>query len=101
MVSKGYYYHAIESNGANTEIQATESNVATQTWITVKSIASYCLVSRSTVWRWVKEGKLSAMKLPSGHYRVTVGNFRDFLRRYDMPIKEDLVESKSKNKGGS
>jgi excisionase family DNA binding protein len=63
-------------------------------WITVKNIADYCLVNRITVRRWVKDGKLAAMKLPSGHYRITVEDFRDFLGRYNMPIKEDLFESK-------
>ncbi len=38
------------------------------------------------------------MKLPSGHYRVTVADFRDFLERYNMPIKEELFESEYKVK---
>lgn len=66
----------------------------TRSWITVKNIADYCLVSRITVRRWVKDGKLSAMKLPSGHFRITTRDFRDFLERYDMPVREELFESK-------
>jgi excisionase family DNA binding protein len=69
-----------------------------QTGITVKDIASYCLVSRSTVRRWAKDGRLSAMKLPSGHFRITVEDFRDFLKRYHMPIREELLESEYKGK---
>jgi len=61
--------------------------------ITVKDIAEYCLVSGVTVRRWIKDSKLSAMKLPSGHYRITTAGFRDFLKRYNMPIKEELFES--------
>ncbi len=80
------------------EIETTHSNMANQTGITVKNIASYCLVSSSTVRRWVKEGRLAAMKLPSGHFRVTVEDFRDFLRRYGMPIREELLESEYKGK---
>ncbi len=36
-----------------------------------------------------------AIKLPSGHYRVSIVDFKDFLERYNMPIKEELFESKS------
>ncbi len=65
---------------------------------TVKAIAEYCLVSTITVRRWIKDNKLSAMKLPSGHYRINNAGFRDFLERYDMPIKEELFESEYKRK---
>jgi excisionase family DNA binding protein len=60
--------------------------------ITVKNIAEYCMVSGVTVRRWIKDGKLNAMKLPSGHYRITTDGFRDFLKRYHMPIKEELFK---------
>ncbi|MBI4302924.1 MAG: helix-turn-helix domain-containing protein [Chloroflexi bacterium] len=50
-------------------------------------------MSRVTVRRWVKDGRLSAIKLPGGHYRVTARDFRDFLERHDMPIKEELFKS--------
>ena len=82
----------------NVKIAEKESNKAMQTGITVKDIASYCLVSRSTVRRWAKDGRLSAMKLPSGHFRITVEDFRDFLKRYHMPIREELLESEYKGK---
>ncbi len=68
--------------------------------IGVGKIAEYCLVTRTTVRRWIKSGRLSAVRLPSGHYRISVADFRDFLKRYDMPIKEELFESKSEKKGG-
>ena len=66
--------------------------------ITVKDIAEYCMVSGITVRRWIKDGKLSAMKLPSGHYRITTTGFRDFLERYHMPVKGELFESEYKRK---
>ncbi len=69
-------------------------------WLKVGSIAEYCLVTPMTVRRWIKTGKLSAIRLPSKHYRVSIGDFRDFLKRYNMPIKEELLESKSGKKGG-
>ena len=68
--------------------------------LTVKGVADYCLVSRVTVRRWIKGGKLSAIRLPSRHYRVSIADFRDFLRRNNMPIKGELFESESEKKGG-
>ncbi len=56
----------------------------------VSSIAGYCMVSRSTVTRWLKTGKLRAIRLPSGHFRVSVADFRDFLKQNNIPISKDL-----------
>jgi excisionase family DNA binding protein len=67
---------------------AKKLKIATRMSVTVKGISNYCLVSESTVRRWIKDGKLSALRLPSGQYRITAADFRDFLKRYDMPIKE-------------
>ncbi len=67
---------------------------------TVNDIAEYCLVSRVTVRRWIKDSKLFAIRLPSGHHRINIGDFRDFLKRYNMPIREELCESESEKKGG-
>ncbi len=65
-------------------------------WFTVGRIAGYCLVTPVTVRRWIEKGELSASRLPSGHYRVSIADFRDFLRRNNMPIKEELFESELK-----
>jgi excisionase family DNA binding protein len=59
------------------------------------NIARYCQVSRSTVLKWIKDGKLQAFKLPGGHYRVDREDFREFLKRYNIPIKDWLFESES------
>jgi len=69
-------------------------------WLTVKGIADYCLVSKVTVRRWIKGGRLSAIRLPSGHYRITHVDFRDFLERWHIPVEDWLLESKSEEKGG-
>lgn len=65
-------------------------------WLTAKGVADYCLVSKVTVRRWIKDRKLSATRLPSGHYRISIADFRDFLEQYDMPIREELFGSESK-----
>lgn len=69
-------------------------------WLTVKGVADYCLVSGVTVLRWIKGGKLPAIRLPSGHYRISTVDFRDFLERWHIPIEEWLYESESKKEGG-
>jgi len=61
-------------------------------WLTSKGIADYCMVSRVTVRRWIKGGKLTAIKLPSGHFRVTLVDFRAFLERWNIPVEDWLLE---------
>ncbi|MFH0769075.1 MAG: helix-turn-helix domain-containing protein [Chloroflexota bacterium] len=63
--------------------------------LTVGGVAGYCLVTTATVRRWIKSGKLSASRLPSGHYRVSIADFRDFLEHYNMPIKKEFFKSES------
>ncbi len=67
---------------------AKKLNIESRTSVTVKGIANYCLVSESTVRRWIKDGKISSLRLPSGQYRVTAADFKDFLARYGMLSKE-------------
>jgi excisionase family DNA binding protein len=60
---------------------------------TVNDVAEYCMVSGITVRRWIREGKLSALKLPSGHYRITRDDFKKFLECYDIPFREEVFMS--------
>ncbi len=62
--------------------------IESRTSVTVKGIANYCLVSESTVRRWIKDGKISSLRLPSGQYRISAADFEDFLKRYGMLTKE-------------
>jgi len=61
-------------------------------WLSVGKIGEYCLVSTATVRRWIKTGEMSAIRLPSGHYRVSIAAFKDFLKRHDIPVREELNE---------
>jgi excisionase family DNA binding protein len=63
-----------------------------ETFIAIDCIASCCMVSRSTVWRWIKDDRLPAIKLPSGHYRVILRDFKDFLDRYNLPVPKELSD---------
>jgi excisionase family DNA binding protein len=77
------------------QLKQTDQNNSekTERWISVKHIADYCLVSRTTVRRWIQEAKLSAIRLPSRHYRVSSEDFKSFLNKYGIPIREELLRS--------
>jgi excisionase family DNA binding protein len=67
---------------------ANKINFESRPSVTVKGIANYCLVSECTVRRWIKDGKISSMRLPSGQYRVTAADFKVFLERFGMLTRE-------------
>jgi excisionase family DNA binding protein len=64
-----------------------------RSWLGVSGIADYCEVGQGTVRRWVKQGELPAIRLAGGHYRIKALDFREFLRRHGMPIREDFFGS--------
>jgi len=66
--------------------------------IKIKDVASECMVSRTTVRRWIESGKLRAIRLPSGHFRINRVDYRSFLETCEIPLKEATFESKSKRK---
>lgn len=55
--------------------------------LTSRDIAVYCQVSKSTVLEWIKSGRLKAFSLPSGHYRIDKTDFREFLEKWNIPVK--------------
>jgi len=61
--------------------------------LTSRDIANYCQVSKSTVLEWIKSERLKAFRLPSGHYRIDKKDFREFLDKWNMPIKGWLFEN--------
>jgi len=65
-------------------------------WLTSSDVAEYCQVSRNTVLSWIKSKKLKAFNLPSGHYRIEKEDFIDFLKDYNIPIKELLFSTEFK-----
>jgi two-component system response regulator VicR len=58
-------------------------------FLTTGDVAEYCQVSRSSVFRWIREGKLPAFTTPGGHYRVPEREFRSFLAKYGIPIVQE------------
>jgi len=54
-----------------------------KSFLTTTQVAKRCNVSRFTVLKWVKQGRIKAIKLLSGHYRIPeseVKSFVDFVK---------------------
>jgi excisionase family DNA binding protein len=64
--------------------------------LTTGQIASMCHVSHVAVWKWIKQGKLRAYRLPGGHYRIVPGALRAFMRETGMPIPAELLVHSTK-----
>lgn len=63
--------------------------------LTTGEAAKYCGVNFRTVIRWIDKGRLSAYKLPGrGDHRIKVDDFLLFLKENEMPIPEDLLETR-------
>lgn len=58
--------------------------------LTTGDVAEYCHVTTMTVLNWINAGQLKAYQTPGGHYRVKRDDFKDFLKRHDMPLRVDL-----------
>ncbi len=56
--------------------------------ITPGTVAECCQVSRSTVLKWIKSGKLKAFRLPGGHFRITADSLLSFLEENKLPISK-------------
>ena len=50
-----------------------------ETFFTPEEVADSLKVSRYTVWKWIRDGMLTARKLPSGEYRIAQASFDEFL----------------------
>jgi excisionase family DNA binding protein len=56
-------------------------------YISVGFVAKCCGVSNTTVLRWISSRRLSAFRLPGGHYRIERDDFSNFLEKYSMPVR--------------
>jgi putative resolvase len=54
----------------------------------VKDVARALNVHRTSVERWIKEGKLKAVKLPSGYYRIPEEELNRLLNKPSSERKE-------------
>jgi len=68
-------------------------------WVAIQGVADYCMVDPVTVRRWIKSGRLPAMRLPSGHYRIAQADFITFLKKCQMPVEDYLLTTESEKSG--
>jgi len=52
----------------------TTAPATAEPWITVEAAAAHLGVSRGTVRRWIKEGKLNARRIPGGLFRLRISD---------------------------
>ncbi|MBI5560543.1 MAG: response regulator [Deltaproteobacteria bacterium] len=63
---------------------------------TTGEIASLSHVTINAVKKWIHAGKLNAFRTPGGHYRVLRSEFREFIEKYRMQIKEEVFPERKK-----
>jgi len=66
--------------------------------LTTGTIAGFCHVTYRCVLKWIEEDKLKAYVTPGGHHRVTVVDFLNFLKKYEMPVPCKLRGLRDKKK---
>lgn len=58
--------------------------------LTLNEVAIELKVSRRTIYRWIKNGNLPALKL-NGIYRIDERDFYDFLREAKSKTSEEVA----------
>jgi len=71
----------------------SDSQTALKPTFSTTDVARYCRVSGVQVTRWIKDGKLKCYRYPGGRYKITKGNFKEFLETNNIPIIEEFFES--------
>ncbi|MCK5491593.1 MAG: excisionase family DNA-binding protein, partial [Candidatus Omnitrophica bacterium] len=56
-------------------------------------IAEICHVHYTTVIIWIEDGKLNAYTTPGGHRRIKKPVLVEFLKKYNLPLPEELLTS--------
>lgn len=57
---------------------------------TTGKIAGLCHVTYRCVLKWIEGGKLNSYRTPGGHNRVRKKDFLHFLKKYNMPVPDEL-----------
>ncbi len=63
---------------------------------TTGEIADFCDVTINAVKKWIAAGKLPAFRTPGGHYRIERADFKAFVEKYRLHIKDRLFKGKKK-----
>ena len=62
--------------------------------LTTHQTARLCNVHHTTVINWINEGKLKAYTTPGGHRRINKNDLVKFMKKYQIPIPEKLLNRK-------
>ncbi|MBW2643199.1 MAG: response regulator [Deltaproteobacteria bacterium] len=57
--------------------------------LTIPQAATYCSVTRMTMWRWVKAGEIKVSVTAGGHHRILKEDLKAFLREKGMGLIAD------------
>jgi excisionase family DNA binding protein len=63
---------------------------------TIPQAATICAVCRTTMWRWVKSGKLESFLTPGGHSKIRKEDLKAFIKERMQHLS--ISESSQKNK---
>ncbi len=63
---------------------------------TTGEIASFCDVTINAVKKWIIAGKLLAFRTPGGHYRIERHDFKAFVEKYKLHIKDRIFKGQKK-----
>ena len=66
--------------------------------LTTRAIARYFSVTPAAVAKWIRSDLLRAHRTPGGHYRVSIDEFRRFVREHDLPEHENMPGSTPSNR---
>lgn len=56
-------------------------------YLTIPQVAKICSMDRSTVYRWVSNGKIKSFSTPGGHRRIRRKDLQAFFKENDIPIE--------------
>ncbi len=57
--------------------------------LTISEAADHCAVTRMTMWRWVKSGRIKASVTPGGHHKILAEDLEAFFRKNGMALIAD------------
>jgi len=63
---------------------------------TTGEVANLSHVTINAVKKWINSGKLQAFRTPGGHFRITRDDFKDFVSRYRLQIKDEVFPERKK-----
>ena len=70
----------MEFEGARREGLGCRGDLTPEPWLTTTAAAAMCGVHPDSITRWIKQGRLPAVRLPGGRWRVHEGDVRAVLR---------------------